>query len=103
MMTNPHRPSINTNWSIDTTTKSVITISTGILTAALSDNVQALAVLACEAYGATLPMCQEVCNKMETLAKRRHASHTMHRIGAVIGFVPGDVADQLASNAAGGQ
>ncbi|KAF2235994.1 hypothetical protein EV356DRAFT_93054 [Viridothelium virens] len=46
------RPPVKTKWSIDTTTKSIITISVGLLTPALSDNVQPLALVACEAYRA---------------------------------------------------
>lgn len=97
------RPPVNAVWSIDTTAKSVITLNTGILTSALSDNVQPFAVLACEAYGATLPMCPEACMNVEQLAKRKHISHVIKGIGVAIGFTPSDVADQLASSDAGGK
>jgi hypothetical protein len=90
------------SWSIDTTTKSVISIGTRILTTALSDNVQALTILACASYGATIPMSSEVCLKIEKLAKRKHISHVVHHLGTSIGFAPGDSADQLASSDAGG-
>ena len=94
--------SVQFTWGIDTTSSKIISISTGILSACLSDNVQALAVMACEAFGANLAMCPETCMKMENLAKRRHTVHIMKTFGAVIGFAPGDVADQLASTEAGG-
>jgi hypothetical protein len=52
------------------------------------DNVQHLAIMACERYGATLAMCSEVCQKVEKLAKRKHISHVLDHIGAKIGFAP---------------
>lgn len=102
-MAEERRPPMNTNWSIDTTTKSVVSLGIGILTAASSDDVQPLAILACERYGATLAMCPETCMKVERLAKRRYTSHAFHRISVKIGFAPGDSADQLASSEAGGE
>lgn len=93
---------VNGQWSIDTTAKSVITLSAGLLAATLSDDVQPLAVIACERYGATLAMCSETCAKVERLAKRKRTSHVFASIGVKIGFAPNDVSDQLASNEAGG-
>jgi hypothetical protein len=97
------RPPVNTNWSIDTSAKSIISFGADVLAATLSDNVQPLAYLACERYGATLAMCPESCAKVEILAKRQHTSHVLSRIGVSIGFAPNDVADKLASNEAGGK
>lgn len=97
------RPPVNTNWNIDTSAKSVISFGADVLAATLSDNVQPLAYLACERYGATLAICPESCAKVEKLAKREHTSHILSLIGVSIGFAPNDVADKLASNEAGGK
>jgi len=96
-------PPINTNWSIDTSAKSVISFGVDVLAATLSDNVHPLAYLACERYGATLAMCPESCAKVEKLAKREHTCHILSLIGVSVGFAPNDVADKLASNEAGGK
>ena len=93
---------IQFTWGIDTTSSKVISISAGILSACLSDNVQALAVMSCEAFGANLSMSPEICMKMGKLAKRRHLMHVIKNFGASIGFVAGDVPDQFASTEAGG-
>ena len=94
---------LNANWSLDTTLGKTITIGTSVLRAATSDNVQAFALLACEKYGATLPISHEVCTKMEQLGKRNYTSHTMKHFAALIGYSPGDAADYFATTEAGGE
>ena len=97
------RPTVNSSLSVDNTVKLVTSIATGVLTAASNDNVQAVAILACEQLGATLAMSSEACIKVEKLAKRRHISHFMAGLAVQIGFAPNDSADQLASSEAGGK
>ncbi|EXJ85632.1 hypothetical protein A1O1_05998 [Capronia coronata CBS 617.96] len=100
-MANEHRPPVNLSWSLDTTTSKTITLATGIIRAATSDNVQALALSAAELYGATLAMCPSVCMTVEKLGKARHTSHVIEHLAAVIGWSAGDSADYLASTDAG--
>ena len=100
MPDHPKMPVTGT-WSIDTTTKATVTLATGILRAATSDNVQALALSACEQYGTTLAMCPTVCLKMEKLAKAKYTSHVIEHLAMVIGWSGGDSADYLASTDAG--
>ena len=94
---------VNANWSLDTTPGKTVTIGTSLLRAATSDNIQVFALLACEKYGATLPLCQNFCIKMEKLGKRQYASHLMKHFAATIGYASGDAADYLASTEAGGE
>lgn len=100
-MAEPHRPPVNISWSLDTTASNTVTVASGIIRAATSDNVQVLALSACELYGATLAMCPSACTRAEKLAKVRYTSHVIEHLAAVIGWSAGDSADQLASTDAG--
>lgn len=100
-MANLPQQHVNLNWSIDTAAKTTVAIAGGILHSATTDNVQVLALAACESYGATLAMCPITCMKMEKLAKRRFVSHVIEHLAVVIGYSAGDSADQLASSEAG--
>jgi hypothetical protein len=100
-MAEPHRQPVNISWSLDTTASNTVTVASGIIRAATSDNVQVLALGACELYGATLAMCPSICTRVEELAKVRYTSHVIEHFAAVIGWSAGDSADQLASTDAG--
>jgi hypothetical protein len=102
-MATPGSSNFNLNWSIDLSAGTVIKLSSGILTVALSDNVQALAVMVCEAYGAKLPMSLETRSKMERLAKRKHSWRVLSHVGMMIGFAPKDVVHQLSMTESGGK
>jgi hypothetical protein len=43
-------------WSLQETTSSALSVARGVMRAATSDNIQALALLACERFGATLAL-----------------------------------------------
>ena len=45
-------------WSLDSTTTKTISVAKDVLHAATSDNVQPLALIACEKFGATLAICE---------------------------------------------
>ena len=92
---------LSLQWNLDTTVGSTINVATGLIKAATSDNVQPLAITACEAFGAKLAVSQEVRLKMETLAKRKHTTYVFSYIKACVGFAAGDCADYLASSEAG--
>ena len=101
-MADSPRPHINFTWSVDTTANRVISVSTDVIRACTSDNVQPLALLACERFGAQLAMCMETRMKMESLAKRKHISLFFKHLSGAIGYLSGDTADYLASSDAGG-
>ena len=90
MMAISSRLTINGMWSIDTTSQMTVSISSGILKAAVKDNVQPLALLACERYGATLAMCPRVRLKMENLGKTKYTSHTFQHLALTIGWSGGE-------------
>ena len=54
-------------WSLDSTASITVSIARDVIRAATSDNVQALALITCEKFGATLEMCPETNKKMEDL------------------------------------
>lgn len=97
-MDQPSQSQISLNWNIDTTVGQALTISTNIIRACTSDNIQPLAIMACEKFGAQLAMCPATRLKMERLGPQHHISHVIKIMKLAIGFVPGDAADHLASS-----
>lgn len=87
-------------WSLDKSAGSLLSLGRGFVEAATSDNVQLLALLTCESYGATLPVAPITRLKIEKLA-RRNDSQPLSFIKAQIGWRAGDAADVL-SRADGG-
>jgi hypothetical protein len=88
-------------WALNQTAVDTISVATGVLAAATSDNVQALAILACEGLGATLPMTAETCSKVNKLCTRDHQGAVLSFLKATIGYKRGDCAWQLAQSDAG--
>jgi len=88
-------------WSLDRTSNDLIGISRGFLEAATSDNVQVLAILACESFGTSLAMSQEACHKAYLLCSRSHESTVVSFLKARIGYRDGDCGWQLAQTHAG--
>ncbi|KAI1623682.1 hypothetical protein EDD37DRAFT_433515 [Exophiala viscosa] len=97
----PQPSRLNFSWSVDTGVGKVVSIGTDLLRACTSDNVQPLALLACEKLGAQLAMCPETRVKMEQAGRRKHTSYILKSLGASIGYMAGDSADYLASTDAG--
>ena len=93
--------SILPQWSLDRTSNDLIGISTGFLKAATSDNVQALALLACESFGTVVAMSPESCHKAYLLCNRSHESAVISFLKAQIGYRKGDCGWQLAQSDAG--
>jgi hypothetical protein len=89
-------------WSLQETANSALSVARGVMSAATSDNIQALALLACERFGATLAMCPETCDKTERLIVKAPMPVRVF-IGAYIGYSAGDSAAQLVKSKAGVQ
>jgi hypothetical protein len=68
---------VSLQWALNETAGVTISVSKGLIKAASSDNIQALALIVCEAFGATLAMCQETCMKVERISGMRHESRTV--------------------------
>lgn len=92
--------SVSLQWSLNQISQDVIGISTGLLRAATSDNVQILALLACERFGATLAMSHESCHKAFLLCDQSHSS-VLSFIKLQVGYTKGDSGYQLARSDAG--
>jgi hypothetical protein len=88
-------------WSLDKTTNSGLSLSRGLIAAATSDNVEPLAVAACEKFGTTLSVCRDSCAKVERLVEPRKPVVTF--LGAYIGYSANDCATQLVKSVAGVQ
>jgi hypothetical protein len=93
---------VSLQWSLQETANSALSVARGVVSAATSDNIQALALLACERFGATLAMCPETCDKIERLVIKVPMPVRIF-IGAYIGYSAGDSAAQLVKNKAGVQ
>ena len=92
---------ISLQWALNETANNTFTIAKGFIKAASSDNIQALALIACEAFGSTLAMSQETCMKVERVAGLHHQSVFVNFLKAQIGYSSGDSAAQLSLSAAG--
>ena len=92
---------VNGTWAISRTATDALSISTGIVKAATSDNIQVIALLACEGFGAILPICPETCAKAHQLCSRGHESAVIAFLKAQIGFQKGDSGWQLVQSNAG--
>ena len=89
------------SWALNQTATDTISLATGVLAAATSDNVQALAILACEGLGATIPMTAEIRSKVNKLCTQDHQGAVLSFMKATIGYKRGDSAWQLAQSDAG--
>ncbi|CAI4214246.1 unnamed protein product [Parascedosporium putredinis] len=56
---------LQAQWSLDATTTSVASFSQDLVRAMTTDNVQPLALLACERFGATLAISPDTCRRIE--------------------------------------
>ena len=74
-----------------------------MIRAATTDNVQALALVACEKFGATLAMCPETNKKIEDLIIKVSGPRLVRFISAHIGYSANDCATQLSQSLAGVQ
>lgn len=89
-------------WSLNQSFDTSIAVARSILNAATRDNVQPLAILACEKFGATLAICPETSRKMETLVIKVPQPLFLNFVKSSIGFQD-DSATQLCQSLAGTQ
>lgn len=92
---------IQPGWALQETSNGVFTIAKGIMAAATSDNVQPLALLTCEAFGATLAICQQTQLLVEKEARKNHTSYVVKFLKSKIGYLAHDSAIQLSMSNAG--
>ena len=90
-------------WSLDSTASTTISVFKDVMRAATSDNVQPLALISCEKFGATLAMCPETNKKMEDLIIKVSGPKYVRFMSAQIGYSANDSATQLSRSLAGVQ
>ena len=88
-------------WSLDSTAGTTISVFKDVMRAATSDNVQPLALMTCEKFGATLAMCPETNKKMEDLIIKVSGPKHVRFMKAQIGYSANDSATQLSRSLAG--
>ncbi len=71
------------------------------MTAASSDNVQVLAMVACERFGNTLAMRSETTDKVERILLPSPEPAPISFLKATVGFFPNDCATQIGKSASG--
>lgn len=97
------RSGMQLQWSLDHTASSTLSVARGIIEATTKDNIQPLALVACERFGATLPMCSETSRKVEDLVIKTKPPAVISFLSAVVGYSPTDCASQLVRSVAGVQ
>lgn len=88
-------------WSLDSTASTTFSVARNVIRAATTDNVQALALIACEKFGATLAMCEETNKKIEDLIIKVAGPKFVRFMSAQIGYSASDSATQLSKSLAG--
>jgi hypothetical protein len=63
--------------------------------------VQPVAIIAADAFGATLAMCREIQMKVEQAARKNHTSYVVEFLKSSIGYTKDDCAIQLCSSSTG--
>jgi hypothetical protein len=73
----------------------------GVLAAATSDNVQVLAILACERFGNTIAISNETTSKVAYILVPAPEPAPVKFLKGLVGFFPNDCATQLGNSSAG--
>jgi hypothetical protein len=94
---------VQAQWSLNTTSEQAISIARGVLIAATSDNVQPLAIIACEGFGNTIAMSREACERVEKRVLPTPQPSVIHFLQTLVGYSRSDCATQLGQTQAGVQ
>ena len=97
------RMAVQAQWNLEGTLNSASSFACGILQAATNDNVQPLAIEACERFGNTLAMCHETCHKITNTVTPTPPHAVIRFLRARVGFSEQDSASQLGKSLAGVQ
>lgn len=90
-------------WDLTRTGDSTVSFARGFIRASTSDNVQPLALLACEKFGATLAICPDTRRNVEyhILKAQSRPATIVSFLGATIGYSTDDCGTYLAQSLAG--
>jgi hypothetical protein len=92
---------IQFQWSLNETSQSVFSVLRGVLAAATSDNVQVLAILACERFGNTIAISNKTTSKVAYTLIQSPEPAPVRFLKGFVGFFPDDCATQLGNSSAG--
>ena len=92
---------VQLQWNLDRTVASGINVAVDLVRVAHSDNVQLIALMACESFGATLPICRQTRSLIEDECKSEAKPTLLRYIKAMIVPSGGQTLHRLASNLAG--
>lgn len=92
---------VQPQWSLNQTSSSTIEIATGLMRAATTDNVQPLAILACELFGNTLAISPEALRKVEHSVLPTPKPAVLSFLQSSVGYSANDCASQLGKHTAG--
>jgi hypothetical protein len=92
---------VQAQWSLSSTSQTALSIARDILAAATSDNVQVLAIVACERFGSTVAVSSKAAAKVEHVLVPTPEPAPISFLKAFVGFSSNDCATQLSQSAAG--
>jgi hypothetical protein len=92
---------VQVQWDLKSTADNTLQIALKFLQIATSDNVQPFALLACEKFGVTLPICRATRKEVEKEAHSKRDSVLLSFTKAMIKQGGGESITQLSSNVAG--
>lgn len=95
------RMTLQASWNLDSTSNTLFSVSRGLIQAATSDNVSAVAVNACLEFGDTIAMCQETCSRIETHVIPTRQPAVIEFLKATVGYSKHDCVPFLGSSLAG--
>ncbi|CEJ55131.1 hypothetical protein PMG11_01406 [Penicillium brasilianum] len=94
-------PAVQMAWSLSESSQSAFSVFRGVLAAATSDNVQVLAIMACEKFGTTIAMSTQTTTKVLSTIVPSPEPTPISFLKSYVGFFKGDCASQLGTSLAG--
>lgn len=101
MSENGARNGLQPQWNVDRTVNNALQVAREFVTIATQDNVQPLALLACERFGITLPICPATRSFVAQKTKPRQEPVMLQFAKAMIKNAGGESLTRLSSNVAG--
>ncbi|RKK75930.1 hypothetical protein BFJ69_g7260 [Fusarium oxysporum] len=88
-------------WNLDQTSSSAISVAKGLLSAATTDNVQPIAIMACEQFGNTLAISRDTIRKIEHCVAPSPDPAVLNFLKCSIGYKKNDCTSYLGKSLAG--
>ena len=88
-------------WNLDRTVSKSLDVALEFVRIATRDNVQVIALMACERFGVTLPICRATRSAVEKKTKLKQEPLLLRFAKAMISKAGGETLEKLSSNVAG--